>query len=129
MSYWEVNDYLSELTEISSADKDLCLKLSRSAFREIEVKLRGDVDRNDIRVTAAAGTLAYYKYLLRKSNISEDCITSFKAGDVNITQDSSAVSNQLKTAETMYRNAVTEIAPLCRDNCFAFENVRVNIKP
>lgn len=129
MSCWEVNDYLSELMDIDESEKELCMRLSKSSLNEIEAKLRSDVDTEDFRITAAAATLAYYKYMLRKSGSAEsEHITSFKAGDVDVKQEFTDTSKNLEKAESFYKNALAELVPLCDDNCFAFENVEVKIK-
>ncbi|MBP9989561.1 MAG: hypothetical protein KBT46_08710 [Ruminococcus sp.] len=129
MSRWEVNDYLCQLTDISENDKELCLQLSNSSFKEIEAGLRNNVDSNDIRVTAAAAALAYYKYMLRKcGSENTESISSFKVGDVDIKQNVPDYSHQLKNAEKLYDKALVEIAPLCKDNTFAFENIEVKVR-
>lgn len=103
MSCWEVKDYLGELTDISAYKEEEILPLCRSCIKEIESKLKPDADRKDFRVVAAAAGLAYYKLALKKSSMeSEAGITSFKAGDVSIEQESKTVEDFLDRAKDFY---------------------------
>lgn len=127
MSYCEVKDYLGELTSVSLFDEDEILSLCRSSLKEIEAKLRGDADRTDIRIVAAAAGLAYYKLALKQSRIDEESdITSFSAGDVSVTQNSVSKENCLKQAESFYKKTLEALAPMCQDNSFVFRQIRMN---
>lgn len=127
MSYWEVKDYLGELTSISSLDEDEILSLCRSSLNEIEAKLKPNVDRKDIRIVAAAAGLAYYKLSLKQSQVDDGTeVTSFSAGDISITQNRASKEAQLKQAEEFYKNALEGIIPMCQDNSFVFRQIRVN---
>lgn len=127
MSYWEVKDYLGELTSVSSFDEDEIISLCRSSLKEIEARLKSNADKKDIRIIAAAAGLAYYKLSLKQSQsdgASE--ITSFSAGDVSITQNKASKENQLKQAEDFYKKALEGIIPMCQDNSFVFRQIRMN---
>lgn len=127
MSYWEVKDYLGELTSVSSFDEDEILSLCRSSLKEIEARLKSNADRNDIRIVAAAAGLAYYKLSLKQSQADGTSeITSFTAGDVSITQNKATKETQLKQAEDFYKKALESIIPMCQDNSFVFKQIRVN---
>lgn len=126
MSCWEVKDYLGELTDISAYKEDEILPLCRSCIKEIESKLKPDADRKDFRVVAAAAGLAYYKLALKKSSMeSEAGITSFKAGDVSIEQESKTVEDFLDRAKDFYEKKAADIIPLCKDDSFAFNQIKV----
>lgn len=126
MSCWEVKDYLGELTDISAYKEEEILPLCRSCIKEIESKLKPDADRKDFRVVAAAAGLAYYKLALKKSSMeSEAGITSFKAGDVSIEQESKTVEDFLDRAKDFYEKKATDIIPLCKDDSFAFNQIKV----
>ena len=126
MSCWEVQDYLGELTDISAYKEEEILPLCRSCIKEIESKLKPDADRKDFRVVAAAAGLAYYKLALKKSSMeSEAGITSFKAGDVSIEQESKTVEDFLDRAKDFYEKKAADIIPLCKDDSFAFNQIKV----
>lgn len=126
MSCWEVKDYLGELTDISAYKEEEILPLCRSCIKEIESKLKPDADRKDFCVVAAAAGLAYYKLALKKSSMeSEAGITSFKAGDVSIEQESKTVEDFLDRAKDFYEKKAADIIPLCKDDSFAFNQIKV----
>lgn len=126
MSCWEVKDYLGELTDISAYKEEEILPLCRSCIKEIDSRLKPDADREDFRVIAAAAGLAYYKLALKKSSLeSEPSITSFKAGDVSIEQDSKTVEDFLERAKDFYDKKLADIIPLCKDDSFAFNQIKV----
>lgn len=126
MSCWEVKDYLGDLTDISAYKEEEILPLCRSCIKEIESKLKPDADRKDFRVVAAAAGLAYYKLALKKSSMeSEAGITSFKAGDVSIEQESKTVEDFLDRAKDFYEKKAADIIPLCKDDSFAFNQIKV----
>ena len=126
MSCWEVKDYLGELTDISAYKEEEILPLCRSCIKEIDSRLKPDADREDFRVIAAAAGLAYYKLALKKSSLeSEPSITSFKAGDVSIEQDSKTVEVFLERAKDFYDKKSADIIPLCKDDSFAFNQIKV----
>lgn len=126
MSRWEVKDYLAELTDISAYGEEEILPLCHSCLREIEAKLKSDADRHDFRITAAAAALAYYKLALKQSSLSEETgITSFKAGDVSVEQETRDNEKLLGKAECFYEKKMADIIPLCRDDNFAFNQIKV----
>lgn len=129
MTAWEVKDSLAELTVWEDNEDESILSLCKSSLKEIEAMLKADADRTDVRIASAAAALAYYKLSVKKSfsSDSED-VTSFKAGDVSITQSRADTSRMLDKAEKLYRNALESIIPLCTDNGFAFENIIIKVK-
>ena len=126
MSCWEVKDYLGELTDISAYKEEEILPLCRSCLKEIEAKLKPDADRNDYRIVSAAAGLACYKLLLRQSSAAGEAnVTSFKAGDLSIEQENKDTEKLLSEAKDFYEKKMLEIIPLCRDDSFAFNQIRV----
>ena len=130
MSCWEVKENLSSLVGLSSDEEENALQLCRECFNEIAAGLKADADTEDARVTAAAAGLAYYKLMLkRNTQTASDEITSFKAGDVSISQGKADTAAQLKTADEYYRQCMSKLIPLCEDNGFAVKNVRIKVIP
>lgn len=130
MSCYEVKDSLSRLVDMTSDEVSGADMLCRECFKEITAGLKADADSEDARVTAAAAGLAFYKLMLkRNSEALSDDITSFKAGDVSISQGKSSVTNQLNKAEEYFKQCFAKIVPMCQDNGFAFTNVKVKVMP
>lgn len=128
MSYREVKDSLSRLVGLTQDETAGAEALCRECFKEIAAGLKVDADSEDIRVTAAAAGLAYYKLMLRRnSEASEESVTGFKAGDVSITQEKGETAARLNKAEEYFKQCYAKIIPLCEDNGFAFENVKVKV--
>lgn len=126
MNCWEVKDYLGELTDVTTYSDDKILSLCRSSVKEIESKLKPDTDKSDFRLVAAAAGLAYYKLTLQKIGADTEIgISKFKAGDVSIEQESKTDENHLENAKCFYENKMAEILPLCKDESFAFKQVKV----
>lgn len=124
MSYWEVKDYLDELTEISAYEESEIISLCNSSLKEIEAKLKTDADKNDVRVIAAAAGLAYYKLALKQNSADDDLdITSFSAGDVNITKNSVSKEKMLEKAKEFYEKSLEDIIPMYQDNSFVFKQI------
>lgn len=131
MNKFEIHSFLSELVSIREDESEIAMRLCDTSIREISAKLRADVDESDIRIISAASVLAYYKLMLRRcadESENNDEITSFKAGDVNITQSKSDSSKQLEYAKNLLDEKMLELTPLCKDNSFAFKNVEVKVK-
>lgn len=129
MTAWEVKDSLSQLTDWESSEEENILSLCKACLKEIEALLKPDADCTDIRIASAAAALAYYKLSLKRSFRSEEeAITSFKAGDVSITQSKADVSRLADKAESHYRKSLESILPLCKDTGFAFENILIKVK-
>ncbi len=131
MTAWEVKDYLSHLTCWKENEEDEILSLCKISLNEINSMLKADADRADARIASAAAANAYYKLSFKRSSSSvSEGITSFKAGDVSITQGNQSKSEKiLDKAEKLYHEALQSIIPLCQDNGFAFENVKIKVIP
>lgn len=131
MTAWEVKDYLSHLTCWEENEEDEILSLCKASLNEINSMLKADADRADARIASAAAANAYYKLSFKRSSSSvSEGITSFKAGDVSITQGNQSQSEKiLDKAEKLYHEALQSIIPLCQDNGFAFENVKIKVIP
>lgn len=130
MSCFEVKDSLCRLVDLTQSESVSADSLCRECFKEIVAGLKADADTEDARVTAAAAGLAYYKLMLKRSSAAAaDEITSFKAGDVSISQSKKDISAQLSRAEDYFKQCLAKIAHLYEDNGFAFTNVRVKVIP
>lgn len=132
MTAWEVKDYLSHLTSWEENEEENILSLCKASLNEITSMLKADADRADARIASAAAANAYYKLSLKRSfSSSQEEFTSFKAGDVSITQGNSQNRSEkiLDKAEKLYHEALRSIIPLCQDNGFAFENVKIKVIP
>ncbi len=128
MTGWEVKECLSYLTVWNETEEDEIFAICKSSLKEIESMLKADADRTDARIVSAAAANAYYKLSLKRSfSTSKEEITNFKAGDVSITQGSSDNSKLLEKAEELYKNSLQNIIPLCEDNGFAFENIKIKV--
>lgn len=128
MSCWEVKESLCRLVEPTQSEALTAMSLCRECFSEITAGLKADADTEDPRVTAASAALAFYKLMIKRNNetLSQD-ITSFKAGDVSISQGKNSLSGQLQKAEDYFRQCFSKLAPLCEDNSFAVTNVRIKV--
>lgn len=130
MTAWEIKDSLSFLVDWSEDEEDMILALCKSSLKEIEAMLKADADRADARISAAAAANAYYKLSLKRSFSTEkEEFTSFKAGDVSITQNTADNSKMLENAQKLYESSLRNLIPLCKDNGFAFENIKIEVKP
>ncbi len=90
MTAWEVKDYLSHLTSWEENEEENILSLCKASLNEITSMLKADADRADARIASAAAANAYYKLSLKRSfSSSQEEFTSFKAGDISITQGNS----------------------------------------
>ena len=127
MTAWDVKEYLGHLIKTDESEQAQTLELCKASLREIEAMLKPDADRNDVRIACAAAALAFYKMILKRSFAESEDITSFKAGDVSITQDTGGSAKQLERAEKLYSQALEGIIPLCTDNGFAFENIKIRV--
>lgn len=128
MTAWEIKEALSFLTEWNEDEDDTILALCKSSLKEVEAMLKADADRSDARISAAAAANAYCKLALKRSfSADKEEITSFKAGDVSITQNTSNNEKFLERAEKLYENALQSLIPLCKDEGFAFENVKIKV--
>jgi len=128
MSCYEVKDSLCRLVDLTQTEAAGADALCRECLKEIAAGLKADADTEDARVTSAAAGLALYKLMLkRNSDSASDEVTSFKAGDVSISESKSDIRHGLENAESYFKQCYAKIVPLCVDNGFAFENVKVKV--
>lgn len=131
MTVWEVKDALSHLTSWDKSQEEEIVSLCRLSLKEIDAMLKSDADRSDMRIACAAAANAFCKLTLKRSFSSEhkEEVTNFKAGDVSITQSFADNSKQLELAQKLYSDSLHSIIPLCSDNGFAFENIKIKVIP
>ena len=79
--------------------------------------LKSSDDENNSCVIFLCAAKAYYRYMLTNQS---DGITSFKAGDVSYSLDTSSA---LENARAIYNFALEQCASLIKNNHFAFEAV------
>lgn len=99
-------------------DEEL-LPLCTAAADELMPRLRADADCGDIRLVNAAASLVYYRLCMRKL-AGDEGVTSFKAGDVTVSIEPSAL---IERAEKERSEAMLAILPLLRDDEFVFRQV------
>ena len=121
MNKWTVLNSLRQLVPLEKREADAALPLCSSCLEEIRENLKEDANPEDKRIAAAAAGLAYYKlmvYLLT----DEGNVSSFRAGDITVKQDSKSV---IKIAENVRDEALVRAAPIMKDKYFLFRGVDV----
>lgn len=121
MNKWTVLNSLRQLLPLDKREADIALPLCSNCLEEIRENLREDADPQDIRIATAAAGLAYYKlmvYLLA----DDGNVSSFRAGDITVKQDSKSV---IKIAENVRNDALLRAVPILRDKSFIFRQVDV----
>lgn len=79
--------------------------------------LKSSDDENNSCVVFLCAAKAFYRYALTNQS---DGITSFKAGDVSYSVDTSSA---LENARAIYNFALEQCTSLIKNSCFAFEAV------
>lgn len=87
-----------------------------NAIASVASLLKNPQDENDARIVNLCAMRAYYQIILMSDN---DDITSFKAGDVSYTKDTSSVSR----ARALLDFALESCSDLVQNNGFAFKAV------
>ena len=121
MNKWTVLNSLRQLMPLNDKEADVALPLCSTCLEEIRENLKEEANPQDSRIAAAAAGLAYYKlmvYLLT----DEGTVTSFRAGDITVKQDSKTV---IKIAENVRNEALMRAAPILKDRDFLFKQVEV----
>ena len=119
MTEWTVLSSLCEITQMDADERAAVLPLCRSALDALLPQCKADADPDDPRIARAAAADAYYKQTLRLLS-KEQNVTSFKAGDVTVSQSASAA---LELAERVRKEAYLAVLPLLIDPYFIFECV------
>ncbi|MCH5321281.1 MAG: hypothetical protein J1E36_05930 [Eubacterium sp.] len=87
-----------------------------NAIACVASQLKNPEDENDARVVNLCAMRAYYQIILISDN---DDITSFKAGDISYTKDTSSVSR----AKALLDMAIGSCSDLVQSSGFAFKAV------
>ncbi len=87
-----------------------------NAIACVASQLKNPEDKNDVRIVNLCAMRAYYQIVLISDN---DDITSFKAGDVSYTKDTSSVSR----AKALLNMALKNCGDLLQSAAFAFKAV------
>lgn len=110
----------NELIKVMHCDKSQLAEYEsyiNNAAAVVKALLKNAEDENDVRIVNLCAMRAYYQIVL--TDHSDDGITSFKAGDVSYSMDTSSVSRAkelLDLAEKSCRN-------LIKIDSFAFQGV------
>ena len=119
MTEWTVLSRLCEITQMDADARAATLALCRSALDALLPQCKPTADPDDPRIARAAAADAYYAWTLRKI-ADEQSVTSFKAGDVTVSQSASAA---LELAERVRRDAYLAVLPLLCDTSFCFQAI------
>ena len=114
----DVFDALKHLTDVSDNNYQQTLDLCRQCFESLKKELKNDAEPSDPRVINAAAANAFYMLCLKEKNASGDGVTSFKAGDVSITQESADIDGKIKVAEAFCERTGRRLIPLLEDSGF-----------
>ena len=101
------------LSSLSEEDAGKYQSLIEMECEYINSLLKSSDDENNSCVIFLCAAKAYYRYMLTNQS---DGITSFKAGDVSYSLDTSS-------ARAIYNFALEQCASLIKNNHFAFEAV------
>ena len=105
-----ISPYSAEVLATKSA-------VIENSIQSVTAMLKEGADDADDRAVYLAAARANYDLLL--SDAGADSVSTFKAGDVSITENKSA----LQQAERLYQNAAAACAVLLTDSAFAFLSV------
>ncbi len=121
----DVFNTLIHIKDISQDDYEKAVDLCRQCFDSVKSELKSGVDISDPRIINAAAAQAFYFLCLKEKNDIQQGETSFKAGDISITQKESETNAKLEEAKSLYENAVKKLSPLKEDNGFFFGKVDI----
>ncbi|MBR5272480.1 MAG: hypothetical protein IKU25_03685 [Clostridia bacterium] len=117
------NKILLQLRTISGMDAQTAneyLSLCSMCAKNIEKRLKPDVDKNDDRLVFAAATAAYYQLCLIRSADLNGTADSITVGDVTQTRSYDAIC---KSAKALYEQGLAAISDLVDDGSFFFRGV------
>ncbi|MCQ2471336.1 MAG: hypothetical protein MJ147_04790 [Clostridia bacterium] len=113
----DVYEVLKHLTAVDSTQEiiDLCAQ----CFESIVKELKSGTDTDDPRILNAAAAKAFYLLCVKeKSAQTGGEITSFKAGDLSVSQKSSEAGSKLEAARKLYESELKKLTPLYEDTGF-----------
>ncbi|MCL2509400.1 MAG: hypothetical protein FWF05_09510 [Oscillospiraceae bacterium] len=116
MNQWTVLNSLRQFTALDDEGAAKALPFCKTSLDEIRENLRDAADENDPRVIRAAAGLAFYRMTVQRL-AGEDSVTSFKAGDVTVSQSASAA---LDIASKIRDETYLAVLPLLKDDRFIF---------
>ena len=122
MNINQICERFTLLTGISEDELSKWMPLIYDAEKYVKSILKDDVDeqRHNVVLSSAVGTYAYYKWCMYCNGNNS---SSFKAGDLTISEDNSYVS--LERAENLWKECKKEMAPLTVCDSFFFKGVVV----
>lgn len=114
----DVLDVLKQLTDVSETESRTVTDLCRQCFESLVSELREDADTEDRRIISAAAAEAFYKLCIKEKAAAQAGISSFKAGDLSVTQDTGETDGKLRAAQALYETERKKLAPLLKDTGF-----------
>ena len=118
VSEFEVFDEMERLTDIAQEDRETCLDICKKCMDKTRRSLKSGEDESDPRVVWAAAAMALYVWTIRNSVSGSGEYSSFKAGDITVSQSSTQKNNKVSFAKELYLEAQRDLAPLVEDNSF-----------
>ncbi len=114
----DVLDALKRLTVVSETENQAVTDLCRQCFDSLLKEIREDADINDQRIISAAAADAFYKLCIKEKAAAQAGITSFKAGDLSVTQDNGEADGKIEAAQSLYERERKKLVPLLKDTGF-----------
>ncbi|MCD7827097.1 MAG: hypothetical protein LUG85_00965 [Clostridiales bacterium] len=112
----KVLDFVTKMLQ-SYEDEESVEKCCNMVVEEIRAKLRRDSDETNPAVVMAAVAMAYQLYLVFK-NTENGGVTSFKAGDVSVEENSDVL---LEAANDFAAQKIADAARYFKDSAFVFK--------
>ena len=110
----KIKEEFITLSSLGEEDAGKYQSLIEMECEYINSLLKSSDDENNSCVIFLCAAKAYYRYMLTNQS---DGITSFKAGDVSYSLDTSSA---LENARAIYNFALEQCASLIKNNHFAF---------
>ena len=121
ISYTLVNAVLTSMKIMTDEEIKSAETICKAVCSEFSKKLRKLEYNSEDAVLSACAAMVYFKFVVAQG-LKSDNYTSFKAGDIKVTQSYSA---RLESA-TIYRDdALLSAAPYLKDVDFVFRMVNV----
>lgn len=115
----DVYDVLTHFITLNDTNTQEVVELCGQCFQSILKELKPDTDTEDPRILNAAAAKAFYLLCVKeKSNQTTGGITSFKAGDLSISQKENEIDGKLETAKKLYESELKKLTPLYEDTGF-----------
>lgn len=114
----DVLEALKQIANVGESDYQQTVDLCRQCFESLKKELKAEVNTEDPRVINAAAADAFYLMCIKEKNAHQGGVTSFKAGDMSITQSDDDIDGRLKSAEKLCTETRKKLIPLFEDKGF-----------